>query len=367
MLTAPRWQAGGWRAERPSLATARRGDQLDLRGWGLHDGDVEFLAVGADLVGIRRLVLSGTDLGSGGVARLVAAGALDALDALLLDETLLDDAGVAALGRCHAATWRELQLGSNLIHGQALAALARQLGHLVVLGVGHNPIGADGARVLAAHARRLEVLDLTRAGLGKSALAVLADAGVLRRTHTLTLSGNPLGDDGAIALARVAGAFRTLDLSWTMLGVRGLDALLAAGVLGRARHANLRGNPLGTAGLTALATHPGPLPAVLRIDDGPPALIAALRARTRCEVAAAPAPGMVRTCPACVEPVRVDDASCGRCGGVLGDAPAAEHALAALAARPRRPCPRCARATARAACRCPHCARWIAPPPASPT
>jgi hypothetical protein len=342
----------------PRFDRLRSDETLDLAGWDLSPDDALRLARDPAARGLRKLDLTGTGLDAIGLAHLADAGVLDGLADLLLAENPLGDAGAAVLATRAGAAWAELQLGECQLTGASLARLAPRLASVVVLGLGGNPLG-DGTRHLTAVPLAVEELDLGDTGLGPADVEALVQHGLLTAPHALRLDGNPLGDAGARALTSLAGEHSVLGLEAIGLGPSGLQALLASGTLASAHHVGLRGNRFGEAGLAALLAHPGALPAVLHLDDAPAAMIAALRAHTRCIVATALPDGVVLTCPFCVEAIAVDDLVCPRCRGPVSDDAPSETSPAEHAAMPRRPCPRCARPVSERACRCSHCARPI--------
>ena len=135
------------------------------------------------------------------------------------------------------------------------------------LGVGSLPavtclsifmqVGGSGASALAdAFGRgalaRLEVVDLCHAGIGDADLVALAPAlWQLPALETLALRGNPLGDEGLVALVAppppgVLTKLESLDLRYTQVADAGCAALASAldsGVLPAIMYLNLAGGP----------------------------------------------------------------------------------------------------------------------------
>ncbi|MER6267225.1 ribonuclease inhibitor [Streptomyces sp900105755] len=169
---------------------------------------------------------------------------------LLLGTDALGDAGAEALAGSGAEV-ETLYLGCNGITAGGACRIADQLraSPQVVTGVWlkRNPLGGRGGRAAAeliASARSLRTLDLVQTGLDPDGAAELADAllaatGNGRRIERLFAGGNPLGAAGARALAAVVagGGLGELYVSAARLGDAG--ALELADALDRAPYGRL--------------------------------------------------------------------------------------------------------------------------------
>ncbi len=121
---------------------------------------------------------------------------------------------------------------------------------LRALDLSGNPIGDAGACALAAHASTLERLSLSACGLGCEAAAMLGEAASRSgsRLRQLDLSGNQLGPEGPDMLAR------------------SLTAHLAAGGSAVLEDLNLADTGLADAGAAAVLAAAAALPMLRRLD-----------------------------------------------------------------------------------------------------
>lgn len=134
-------------------------------------------------------------------------------------------------------------LGRAEVSDAAIEGLCAGAGlpRLSALGLDHNRIGPEGARILSSTPRL---------------------SGLVR----LSLACNPIGAEGALAIASSPhlGALRSLDLHDTGLDDAGARRLLDSGGLERLEILDLGGNPLDASLLqAALATASGPLPRIV--------------------------------------------------------------------------------------------------------
>jgi uncharacterized protein (TIGR02996 family) len=166
-----------------------------------------------------------------GMAALVDSPYLGALRGLGLYRNNLGDVGVEALMR---ATWLSgvvtLELGENGFAQRGALALARSESfrpHRLLLGA--NPIGDEGARALAESPvlSRLTTLWLDRCNLSPSSARALARSPHLGKLRFLHLEGNALEDAGVIALARAPWLrqLASLQVDQHQLGEEALKAL----------------------------------------------------------------------------------------------------------------------------------------------
>ncbi|WP_093507882.1 ribonuclease inhibitor [Streptomyces sp. Ag109_O5-10] len=189
---------------------------------------------------------------------------------LLLGTDALGDAGAEAVAGSGAEV-ETLYLGCNGITASGACRIADQLraSPQVVTGVWlkRNPLGGGGGRAAAeliASARSLRTLDLVQTGLDPDAAAVLADAllaaaGNGRRIERLFAGGNPLGAAGARALAAVVagGGLGELYVSAARLGDAGaleLAAALDRAPYGRLTRLAVASNGIGPAAAARLVT-----------------------------------------------------------------------------------------------------------------
>ncbi|GGX00144.1 ribonuclease inhibitor [Streptomyces chartreusis] len=219
-----------------------------------------------------RLDLCKQGLGAEGAA--LVAGALaegpSPVRHLLLGTDGLGDEGAAAVAGT-ATDVETLYLGCNGITAGGACRIADQLraSPQVVTGVWlkRNPLGGGGGRAAAEiveSARSLRTLDLVQTGLDAGAVAVLADALLAaarngRRIERLFVGGNPLGADGARALAAVveAGAVDELYVSAARLGDAGASCLAEAlerAPYGRLTRLSLASNGIGPRGAARVVT-----------------------------------------------------------------------------------------------------------------
>ena len=164
--------------------------------------------------------------------------------------------GLAALAKSkHVAGLQALTLSSNELPGEALEGLGKQLPALRHLVLTNNPIGDEGAAALAAwsHLNQLRSLYLTACELSAKGLTSLLAGGQLVRLEKWTLSQNELGDAGASAiLAHAPQLARLSFLELREIGLRDAGAkALAEAALPALRRLDISGNRGSSAALTA--------------------------------------------------------------------------------------------------------------------
>jgi uncharacterized protein (TIGR02996 family) len=167
----------------------------------------------------------------------------------------------ALLRLLHRRTVTHLTLiGSEPVRvRQALTNAQRQLSGIRVLDLTHCQLGLKGARVLARgrHLGGLRALGLAANDLDAGALRELT-SGFLTELRLLDISQNPVGDDGARALAQ-AHALRkleVLDLRRTRISDKGVVALAGSGNLAALKELRLEEERLGQRGLDAILRSP---------------------------------------------------------------------------------------------------------------
>src|SRR5262249_43419651 len=148
------------------------------------------------------------------------------------------------------------------VNEEALAALARSP-HAALLRV-LEAIEVDctdaGVKALAAspHLKGLRKLDLSRCKIGPDGAEVLTDEAAFPELDELTLRGNPIGDRGAVALARWGRrrAETNLLLHEVGLTAAGVAEMVRSGSLAGLEHLDLGDNAIGDDGVAALALCP---------------------------------------------------------------------------------------------------------------
>ncbi len=208
------------------------------------------IAACAALARYTGLSLVDTYLFGGGAAQLATSRFIGNLEKLgLYGTNLYDDDLQPILAAPHLGNLRELELGNPredqnyTLDGLRPIANARFASRLEYLGIAKRYFDADvvpdviarlpalrvvdleasdlgepGIVALAALPHRFTGLSLQRCGIDAAAMRVLAASPVIAELTALDLGGNPLGEDGLVALARspYLGNLATL-------GVGGLD------------------------------------------------------------------------------------------------------------------------------------------------
>ncbi len=159
-----------------------------------------------------------------------------------------------------------LYLGCNHIEPDGVEALAQAIAKVPVraLWLKRNPVGVEGARALARLLREqpgLEVLDLTNtklsdAGAESISEGLIGQVGLASGLRVLLVGGNGIGVRGAEALGEALAVhphLRELSLAASPLGDAGVHALARG--LGRSRRLerlDLASNAMGISGLGGL-------------------------------------------------------------------------------------------------------------------
>jgi uncharacterized protein (TIGR02996 family) len=235
---------------------------------GFGDAVAEAIAVAPSLVSLRTLHLYRLNLKAQGAAAIAGCPALATLEELSLHANPLGSKGAVALAASpHLRRLRLLNLevcdigpgGAKALAGSPVLASVRQLklgGQLAeVYGRcgGQNVVRDAGAAALARSAGvgALELLDLSRAGIGDAGARALARSPNLAALGRLILARNDVGDAGAAALAKSATlpALRRLDLTQNAIREAGARALADAPGLPALEVLGLGGNDLWEAEL----------------------------------------------------------------------------------------------------------------------
>jgi uncharacterized protein (TIGR02996 family) len=217
------------------------------------------LARSEELGSLESLALAGNRLGDEGAAAL-AGSRLVRLQRLILRDNGLGDAGARALAGT-SLPLEHLDLGNtsretalrNRIRADGVAQIAQSLGQLRHLNLEFNPIGDEGALALARSPRlgRLRHLDLMGCGLGSRGIAALAGS-ELSELEVLVLKQNALGEEGAQAWATSPLRLKKLFLTDCDLDLWAAQALARSPSLASLTTLYCGNNPLGDEGVRAL-------------------------------------------------------------------------------------------------------------------
>jgi uncharacterized protein (TIGR02996 family) len=193
-------------------------------------------------------------------ARVLANGDFPEIRTLDLGSNELGNAGAAALAASRKLkTLAVLNLsGNDITAPKAFASLITGPAFPVLTGLNlrDNRVRELDAKMMAAEGRgpTLRLLSLRHCSLSAKAAASLASAPVLANLVGLDLAGNELGDAGAAALAAAKCSQLTcLDLGSNGITGKGVKAFLAWPGLAKLADLNLTNNPIGLEGAKALA------------------------------------------------------------------------------------------------------------------
>lgn len=199
---------------------------------------------------VRTLALGGWINGSGPMTALAQRGGLAQITSLDLSRCRIGDEGAASLAAVAAPGLTRLALAGNELSGQAVRALAggRFVRGLESLDLAHNPLGRDGAKALAeSEFPALTSLDLACCDLGPAGGAELAHSRGFPALSQLSLWKNELGPEGCAALCSTAAFPRLIevDLAANRFTPAAADALLDSRLIRQLRSVNLATNALG--------------------------------------------------------------------------------------------------------------------------
>ncbi|MCA8957580.1 MAG: hypothetical protein KDC87_16010, partial [Planctomycetes bacterium] len=235
---------------------------------------------------LRRIHLAGhiSGIGDDGVDELLRAPCTAGLDELLLHGQGLTDGSLVALAQSPLRL-RHLGLASvgyrdNRFTAAAVRAAARapwlaELDSITLTGAAEG----DALPELLAAGRSLRAAWLSRTELDAAALQAIVDATGFADWRELAVSGNPIGDAGARALAAGPALPRVLALAGCGIGPDGLRALAAAPPVDAL---DLRDNPLpadGWSALLAMDRLPRTTALMVHARDWPVELVDAVRRR----------------------------------------------------------------------------------------
>ena len=164
-------------------------------------------------------------------------------EATLLD--LLNEPGTRPL---RSIFIRDQQMTAKAVGAIMTAPSTAELTHLSLSG---NPIGDEGLEVLANSPRlsQIEYLTLQDVDASSHGIAALAASPHLN-AKSLALGWQPVGDAGALALARASG-FHDLRLESAQVGREGAVSLIEKGQMDSL---SLISNPIHLVGLTSMST-----------------------------------------------------------------------------------------------------------------
>jgi uncharacterized protein (TIGR02996 family) len=202
----------------------------------LADKEVLPMISSARLAGLRRLVVSGTRIGTATVEALCETDRFFRCGELNLSHCKSTDDCLAVLARSpHAALLRVLVARDASCTNAGAKALA-----------------------VSPHLKGLRELDLSGCRIGIKGAEALTDPAAFPRLQTLQLERNPIRDRGAVALARWGQEREemTLRLRGSRLTSAGVAELSRLGYLTGLEHLDLRRNAIGDEGVAALAGCP---------------------------------------------------------------------------------------------------------------
>jgi uncharacterized protein (TIGR02996 family) len=221
-----------------------------------------------DTSSLRTLRLPGGAIGPTGANYLSTSPALSQLTELDLVGNEITDAGATTLlASPLSQNLHKVYLGRNALSREMIRAIFEKkpaLQNLTHLDLSGNPLEDVGARALATAStlRKLRFLNLSGCALGANGLAVLTRSSNLAELRTLLLSSfvgherrtNWLGDFGAATLARTSCLTKLtrLELRHTGVGANGVEALCSSEAMSNLRVLDLTGNDIGDRGVRAL-------------------------------------------------------------------------------------------------------------------
>src|SRR5262245_10554315 len=227
---------------------------------GLPIGPWEDLAAAPWFPALHSLDLSNCFLDDDGLDRVLDGDRPMALTRLVLTENSLGPSAVRRLAsRRSLVNLRRLAIGRNGV-GATVAELLRSpaLPNLSSLDVsyctGHGSPGSpDVLRAIAAAARpgQLQVFSANHCLIGTGAVARFVGSVCVDRLEVLSLTGNELSDEAAVAIAESThlANLRRLDLRANRITDFGLRALARSTRLGALRQLAVRGNALTAGGM----------------------------------------------------------------------------------------------------------------------
>jgi small GTP-binding protein len=220
------WQ----REKRSGLALLPRHYRVDWyveNGWELEeiftrDDSVVWddLALFVECSGLRRLALSGLEIGDAG-ARAIAERLIN-LHTLDLGFNNVGDAGARAIAE-KLINLQTLNLCYNNVGEAGARAIAENLTNLQSLNLRDNHVGEAGARAIAEKLTNLYKLYLDSNSVGEAGAKAIAEN--LTNLQSLGLANNNVGDAGAKAIAEKLTNLQLLMLDSNSVGEAGARAI----------------------------------------------------------------------------------------------------------------------------------------------
>jgi len=238
----------------PALRIARR---LEIRHDRLTAENLEALASCEHLSQLRALLLFDSGLDLAAIAALCRSPSLGALRTLTIGGNYVDDDGAKLIAEARAfPALEQLALPSNRLTSAAMRWLteSQRLAGLSALALPENEIGDDGLAVLGRSRLlgQLRSLDVTSNEVGPDGMISLCSGGALHRLEVAFLALNRCGDDGVAALASSAARLIEANLSENRITAAGVGSLIAGAAFAPISRLSLAYNQLGTEGAMTL-------------------------------------------------------------------------------------------------------------------
>lgn len=237
----------------PHLASLR---SLDVTANDLKAVDFEAFVTSCRLPALDELQWSGR-LGPGAIRELTSSPLAGQLKSLYLREARIGPEGLRLLAEAPALARLEsltLEMAEDVAAGMGALAGSPLLGRLTTLHLSAAGLTDDSARELAgAGGGALRHLSLRHSRIGPDGATALAGSPLCTSLTRLHLSGNPIADRGAKALASANWpALRSLELYGCQFAWRGAKSLLAAPWLGQLSHLGVTSCDIGRKAFGAL-------------------------------------------------------------------------------------------------------------------
>jgi serine/threonine protein kinase/hemoglobin-like flavoprotein/Ran GTPase-activating protein (RanGAP) involved in mRNA processing and transport len=246
-----------------AIATAKNLDRLehlDLGFNGLGPSGAAVLALSPMVRRLKSLWLAQNNLGQQGLELFVGSLRSEAIELLDLASNEIGASGAMVLASSpFARRLRSLELADNQLGDAGLVALlgASHLSGLAYLGVAQNGLSASGVKLLAGAPPRLQRIDLSRNPLGQDGAGALAEALPRMRVSSLAVRRCELGGDGLCWIVRAGeGRLSELEAAENALGADGVELLAMLPELASVRVLELSANALGARGAARLGISP---------------------------------------------------------------------------------------------------------------
>ena len=230
---------------------------LDLSGPTRSPNEIHSLFHASWLDSLEELQLGHCGIGDEGCKLLASASFFPSLRALSLENNQVSGDGLhALLSVPHSPPLRTLNLSTNILHEDALQVLSSLHETLRNLSLSANPLAEDAHVSLCDAHMSFEGLFLDFLSITEDGLDALFSSDVLKGCRSLGLSGTGLGDRGLSLLAGAASLqmLQELFVAKNQIGDGGLIALSNTKSLTNLRSLELSANQIGDDGLVALAS-----------------------------------------------------------------------------------------------------------------